>query len=355
MLFLSEKEKIQWSEYARSIFGENISPGSFTGVVRENLRSAFDFYAGTFLAARGKNRLAVEWLRVGALNEEEGLFSSTFLLGFLERHNGELRMPALPFEDPKRFIHFAGVPDMKKAREKFIQVAGHTLPTFTKPVSFMDIGCGDGALTVRLLTHLLEIGRIGELQEVLLIDPSEAMMNLAKKNISESFPDTLVRTENCRVQDFSCRINHHFDIAVSSLAYHHMPAEDKKTSISQLKPWINHFLLFELDANNDLPELFSPELALSVYQSYGRIIDFVYAHDAPVDVVTDCVDSFLMTELVSMMTQARGERTDYHMLRNQWNDLFYSHLGPEFTIQCDSNCYADEYIALFTMHYGRGE
>ena len=150
MLFLSEKEKKQWSEYARSIFGENISPGSFTGVVRENLQSAFDFYAGTFLAARGKNRLAVEWLRAGALNEEEGLFSSTFLLGFLERHNGELRMPALPFEDPKRFIHFAGVPDMKKAREKFIQVAGHTLPTFTKPVSFMDIGCGDGALTVRL-------------------------------------------------------------------------------------------------------------------------------------------------------------------------------------------------------------
>ena len=355
MLFLSENEKKQWAEFSRDILKENIPPGSFNGDVRENLKSAFHFYAGTLLAARGKNRLAVEWLRSGALNEEDGLFSSTFLLGFLERHNGELIMPALAFEDPRPFIHFANVPVMMKARTNFIRQAGHTLPRFTTPVSFMDIGCGDGALTVRLLSHLLDIGRIDELREVLLVDPSESMINLAKKTVTDTFPGTLVRTENCRIQDFSCRIDHRFDIALSSLAYHHMPTVDKRTYISQLKPWINHFLLFELDANNDSPELYSPELALSVYQSYGRIIDFVYAHDAPVDVVTDCVDSFLMTELVSIMTQKRGVRTDYHMLRSQWNDLFSSQLGPEFTIRCDSTCYADEYIALFTMHYGRGE
>jgi hypothetical protein len=110
-----------------------------------------------------------------------------------------------------------------------------------------------------------------------------------------------------------------------------------------------------MDANNDTPELYSPDLAFSVYQSYGRIIDFVYAHDAPVEVVTDCIDSFLMTELVSILTQPRGERTDYHMLRSQWNDLFETELCPEFTMRCDSTCYADEYLALFTMHYGRGE
>ena len=169
------------------------------------------------------------------------------------------------------------------------------------------------------------------------------------------FPVSGSGTENCRIQEFSGRLHHRFDIAMSSLAYHHMPAEDKKTYISQLKPWINHFLLFEFEADNDTPELYSPDLALSVYQSYGRLIDFVYSHDAPVEVVTDCVDSFLMTELISIMTQARGERTDYHMLRRQWHDLFHSQLGPEFTIRCDSTCYADEYSAFFTMHYGRGQ
>ena len=110
-----------------------------------------------------------------------------------------------------------------------------------------------------------------------------------------------------------------------------------------------------MDANNDTPECSSPELALSVYQSYGRIMDFVYAHDAPVDVVTDCIDAFLMTEVISILTEPRGVRTDYHMLRTQWHDLFSAVLCPEFSLRSDSACYADEYMTLFTMHYGGDE
>jgi hypothetical protein len=181
------------------------------------------------------------------------------------------------------------------------------------------------------------------------------MIALAEKTVGDAFPGIPVTTENARIQDCSAGICHHYDIAFSSLAYHHMPVEDKRVHLARLKPWIDHFVLFEMDADNDTPELFSPDLALSVYQSYGRIIDFVFAHDAPLDVVTDCVDSFLMTELVSILTQPRGERTDYHMLRTQWNDLFRTVLGPEFQLWCDSACYADEHMALFTMHYGRGE
>ena len=219
----------------------------------------------------------------------------------------------------------------------------------------MDIGCGDGALTVMLLQHLRDTGKVNQFAEILLVDSSPAMISLAQKTVSEAFPDVHITTENARIQDCSATIDHHYDIAISSLAYHHMPVEDKDIHLAQLKPWIDHFILFEMDANNDTPELYSPDLAFSVYQSYGRIMDFVYAHDAPVDVVTDCIDSFLMTEVVSILTQPRGIRTDYHMLRSQWNDLFRRGLGPEFTLRCDSTCYADEYMMLFTMHYGKGE
>ena len=355
MLFLSESEIKQWVHHAREIVKRRISCDQFDGGIRSNLQSAFYFYIGTILAAQGHKDLATGWLKAGTMNEEDGLFSSTFLLGFLERHNGNLVIPAVAFKDPRPFIHFAHVPAMETARSNFVRQAGHTLPGFPGPVSFMDIGCGDGALTVRLLTHLQETGKIGTIQDVLLIDPSEAMIALAKKTVADAFPGVRISTEHSRILDFSGKLHHRYDIAMSSLAYHHMPAEDKKTCLARIKPWVDHFLLFELDANNDFPELYSPELALSVYQSYGRIIDFVYAHDAPVDVVTDCVDSFLMTELVSLMTQPRGVRSDYHMLRNQWHDLFKSQLGPEFTLRCDSTAYADEYIALFTMHYGKGE
>ena len=120
-----------------------------------------------------------------------------------------------------------------------------------------------------------------------------------------------------------------------------------------MKPWIDHFLLFELDANHDTPDLFSPELAFSLYQSYGRIIHNAFSDDTPLEVAVDSVDSFLMTELVSMLTEPRGVRTDYHMLRSQWHSLFQEVLCPEFSLRCDSSAYADEYVTLFTMHYGR--
>jgi len=244
---------------------------------------------------------------------------------------------------------------MKTARGNFIRQCGHTLPRFTGPLRFMDIGCGDGALTASILMHLIETGKVQEIGEVLLIDPSSAMLALARKNITGVFPDAAVVTANARMEEFSGSIDRRYDIAMSSLAYHHMPVEKKRIHLARLKPWIDHFLLFELDGNHDRPEVASPDLAISLYQTYGRIIDFVFSHDAPVDVAINCVDSFLMTELVSLLTQPRGVRTDYHMLRSEWQDIFGTQLGPEFSLRCDSACYADEYLTLFTLHYGRDD
>ena len=355
MLFLSEQEKREWAGYACEIIKNGAEPCMYKDRIRANLFSAFCYFIGTTLTARGDARRSIKWLEEGAFREEEGLFSSTFLLGFLQRHNGKMIAPAVAFTDPRPFIHFAGVPVMKDARSRFVRQCSHTLPAFEKPVRFMDIGCGDGALTVMLLQHFLDTGKVNQLDEILLVDSSPAMICLAQKAVSEAFPNVHITTENARIQDCSATIDHHYDIAMSSLAYHHMPVEDKEIHLARLKPWIDHFLLFEMDANNDTPELYSPDLAFSVYQSYGRIMDFVYAHDAPVDVVTDCIDSFLMTEVVSILTEPRRIRTDYHMLRSQWNDLFRTGLGHEFTLRCDSACYADEYMTLFTMHYGRGK
>jgi SAM-dependent methyltransferase len=355
MLFLSAQEKNQWARYAKEIVETDKKPVAYESKIRKNLFSAFCFYIGTLLAAQGHDRRCNEWLEAGTMCEEDGLFSSTFLMGFLQRHNGKMSKPAVAFEDPRPFVHFTNVPIMKDARKQLVHQCAHTLPSFDKPVRFMDIGCGDGALTVMLLSHLLESGKVNQISEIHLVDPSPAMIALAEKTVGDAFPGIPITTENARIQDCSAGICHHYDIAFSSLACHHMPIEDKRVHLARLKPWIDHFVLFEMDANNDTPDLFSPDLAFSVYQSYGRIIDFVFAHDAQIDVVTDCVDSFLMTEVVSILTQPRGERTDYHMLRSQWNDLFKTVLGPEFVLQCDSACYADEYMALFTMHYGRGE
>ena len=123
--------------------------------------------------------------------------------------------------------------------------------------------------------------------------------------------------------------------------------------LRRLRDKTDHFVLFELNADNDFPEQYSPELIFSIYQSYGRIIDFVFAHDAPLQTAQACVDNFLMTEVASMLTKPRGVRSDYHMLRLQWHDLFRKTLCPEFMCLGDATCYSDEYMDLFMLHYGR--
>lgn len=353
MLFLSPTDSVRWRSLAKRIENSEITPASCKGLVRRNLLPAFFFYAGTRLAVYGRMEEAAEWLEAGAMLEDEDLFSSTYLLGFLERQKS-FTIPAPPFEDPRPFIHFAGVPVVKESRARFVSQAVHSLPDLHHPLRLMDIGCGNGALTADLLCALLESGRTEKIGEVFLIDSSPAMVDLASRTLEQAFPGIPITAIHGRIQDISGQIPGSCDIALSSLAFHHMPLEVKRAQLARLKSRIDHFLLFELDANNDLPERCSPELALSVYQSYGRIIQFVFSHDAPVDVAIPCVDLFLMSELISLLTLPRGIRSDYHMRKIQWDTLFEETLGPEFTLRCDSPCYADEYITLFTMHYGRG-
>jgi SAM-dependent methyltransferase len=355
MLFLSETEKREWAEYADEILSSFPVPGTFDTRIRKNLIPAFHFYIGAILAAKGFGRQGIVWLETGALIEEKTLPCCALLRGFLIRHNYRMVKPAIVFKDPRPFIHFASVPGMTGARQQFIWQCGHSLPQFKEPVRFMDIGCGDGALTAALLLHLADSGKIPGIAEILLIDPSPAMTAMAETTVRTAFPNARITVENGPIQDFSGSIDRKYDIAVSSFAYHHMPLEEKRIHLFRLKPWIDHFILFDMEANNDTPEQFTPEIALSVYQSYGRIMDFVCSNDAPEELINDCMDSFLMAEVISILTEPRGTRSDYHMLRRQWNDLFSEVLGPEFSPLCDSAAYSDEYMAIITIHYGRGQ
>ena len=354
MLFLSTLEKAQWTEFGRDIAKRGLASADFRGDVRANLLPAFRFYIGALLTATGQDKLGRTWIASGTLSEEDGLFFNAYLTGFLQRHQNCLKMPEQVFADPRPYVHFTTVPIMQKSRACFLRQCGHTLPKIKHPFRLMDIGCGDGSLTVALLNHLKAVGKIGEIGEVLLVDPSPSMLALAKETVGKAIPSACTKTLNHRIEQVAGKLNARCDMALCSLSYHHMPYEQKVIHLKELKPWIDHLVLFELDANHDFSELQSPELAISLYQSYGRMIDFVFSHDAPIKVAQACVDRFLMTEAVSLLTERRGDRNDYHMLRTQWHGLFEQTLAPEFPCLCDSPCYADEYFSLFTIHYGRG-
>ncbi|MCQ1539456.1 class I SAM-dependent methyltransferase [Methanocalculus taiwanensis] len=357
MLFLSPQESAVWSRLADGILNDGGTPGSVTeslaDQIRPNLLPVFCYFIGTLLMAEGSEEAGFRWLLEAARLEGDEPFSATQLVGFLERHDRRLAMPYVVFFDPHAFLLFAKNPVMQAAREIHVTECAASLPHFPRPFSMMDLGCGDGALTVALLQKLRECGRIDEIEEIFLIDSSTAMVELAAKTVSEAFPDVRISKENCRIQDCTGRIHRHFDLATSSLAYHHMPYEEKRLHLSRLRHRIDHFILFEMDADNDRPEIYSPDLALAVYQSYGSIINSILSQDAPIELAITCVDQFLMTEVISFFTQPRGERTEYHMLQSQWLGLFAECLGGEFTLLCHSPCYMDRYTSLFCMHFGR--
>ncbi|MCK5843570.1 MAG: class I SAM-dependent methyltransferase [Victivallales bacterium] len=354
MLFLTKNEIESWRKMGEEILRDKLTPNNFNNLnLNEFHLPIFRFYAGCMLAANKLEELAKPWLSLGAIEESENLMTNAFLAAFLERQNGNFIMPAVVFEDPAPYIHFGTIPAIKTSRENLIAHSSDSLPSFSKPISYVDIGCGDGSLTIDLLTHWRDAGVFSEIKEILLVDASSAMLEKAQETLSESFPKNIINVLNDRIENVSDQITGHYDIALSSLAYHHLTWENKVTHMRKLKNHFDHILIFDLDANNDIPELGSPELAVSVYQSYGRLINNVFEHDAPVKTAQLCVDSFLMVELVSLMSEIRGTRNDYHMLRYQWHQLFQSTLGSEFTLLADTTPYADEFLDLFFVHYGK--
>jgi hypothetical protein len=106
-----------------------------------------------------------------------------------------------------------------------------------------------------------------------------------------------------------------------------------------------------MDGDHDTPQLGSPELSLSVYQAYGGIIDDIFAHDAPVEVALGCVDLFLLAEVISLLSQPRGERTEYHMTTSQWCRLFEEETAC--SLAAEETCLAQSGVEFFGQHFSR--
>lgn len=354
MLFLTNDEINEWNA-----LGEKVLAGDFTAdgfdkaEIGERRAAMFRFYAGCLLAAKGRESEAKGWFAAGALEESEDMMTNAFTAAFLERQNDQFVMPATVFEDPAPYIHFGTTPAIKSSREKLLRHSADSLPVFKGPFSYLDIGCGDGSLTAALLTYWRDHGVFTDVKKITLLDASAGMLAKARETIEPLFGEGVVDTINGRIENITADVTGHYDVALSSLAYHHIPWDLKVDRLQTLKDHFDHFIIFELDANNDFPELFSPELAASVYQSYGRIIDFVFQHDAPIQTAEMCVDCFLMTELVSLMTELRGKRNDYHMLRRQWHELFQTVFNGDLVPMAETTPFGDEHMDLYMIHYGR--
>ena len=351
MIFLARDEAKRWHKLGNSVTAGTLTPGQRPEGVRQVLLPHFHFYAGSLLASKRRGAEGMAWFREGSLLESDENLGNAYFASFMVRQGGVLRMPEVVFADPRPYLHFTGVPAIKEARERFIVQATLSLPDFAAPFRFVDIGCGDGGLTAAFLRALREAERIGEIGCVTLVDPFPGMLELATATVTAAFPGITVVPILGRFQDVSADLPEN-DVALAALSIHHMPREERRIHLERLAPRIRHLVLFELNANHDTPELNSPELAVSIYQSYGAMVDAIFAHDASLELAEACVDRFLLAEAVSILSQPRGVRTDYHMLRGQWKEQFTEALGAEFTCLGEFTDYASDGAELIALHYG---
>ncbi|MDD2276607.1 MAG: class I SAM-dependent methyltransferase [Smithellaceae bacterium] len=350
MYYLSSDEQAVWEEHARQAMDGKLTPRSSLDGIRNALRAHFHFYMGGLLAGLGKRPEAADWFREGAL-EEDGIFNA-IMASYLERHNGRFYMPEKIFADPRDYEHFTTVPAIVGMREKFLRFASSSLPRFADPLTVLDVGCGDGSLLVLLLQRLMKTGRAQNIARAILVDSSASMMEVAEGKLRKAFPELTVDPRHGRIQEHAGELPAGIDIALLSLAYHHMPCDAKAAHLREMSGKVKHLLLMEMDGDNDTPQLGSPELAVSVYQSYGPLIDSIFAHDAPITVTQSCVDNFVMAEVISFLTEPRGRRNDYHMLRGQWERVFRENLDGHHP-RGEATVLASDGCEFFACHWGR--
>lgn len=350
MYHLAADEQILWQELGKEVITGKLTAQSSLSGIRPALRAHFHFYAGGLAAGQGEQKKAGDWFREGAL-EEDGIFNA-IMASYLERHDGRFYMPEMIFADPRHYEHFTAVPAIIDMREKFVRFASSSLPLISGPLTILDVGCGDGSLLVLLLQRLITAGRVQKIGQAILVDSSAAMLDCAAVKLQQAFPEIIIDQRHGRIQEHAAKLSADINIALLSLAYHHMPADDKAIHLREMAGLTENLLLMEMDGDNDTPQHGSPELAVSVYQSYGPLIDAIFAHDAPIAVSQGCVDNFVMAEVISFLTQPRGKRNDYHMLRGQWSQIFSENLTGHLC-RGETTVLASDGCEFFASHWGR--
>jgi SAM-dependent methyltransferase len=351
VLTLEPRDVATWNRLLPEVLSGRAEPaGPEEARLGPDQRAAFRFFAGSALAARSDPR-ATSWLGAGASLDGPELRASDYLAG-LFRRSGHLAAPESAFEDPRAYVHFATLPAMRACRDQFVSFAVDSLPEEAGSLRVLDVGCGDGGMLSDLLPALLRGGRWDEVASITLLDPSPAMISTAKARLAAEWPDARVEGRVARLEHVASALQGPFDLVVGSLSLHHMPAETKRRALAALAPAIQHLLLLELDADHDSPEVGSPALAASVHQTYGWMLAQVLGSGTP-DVALESADHFVAPELVSLLTQPRGARSEYHMRRERWIDLLAEALGPEHRPLGTRTALQTPHADLFALHVGR--
>jgi hypothetical protein len=200
-------------------------------------------------------------------------------------------------------------------------------PDLATSPTIIDIGSGNCILLVEIVNQLLSLYQLDSIQ-IVSIEQSPEMLIATQQYCQKSISIPIVFTPICgKIQEITTQqiatIDRHHPIwfVNASLSLHHMPSEIKVPTMKMIANRSKYCLISEAHYNHDLPEKDTPELIYSVTESYGFVIQDILNSTASQSDKKLCINNFLLTEAINILSKDRQERGDYHALISEWQEI----------------------------------
>ncbi|TGO02955.1 hypothetical protein PN36_15250 [Candidatus Thiomargarita nelsonii] len=284
-------------------------------------------YAGVLLARNNQVDNAIKVLRLC----QSSVFGKTLAEYLSETHSFSKRVKT--FKEAKPYDAWMQTEIYQSIRAGVLEMVKHFAkqnpPHSLDEPTIIDIGPGNGILTVEIVKQLQQVYPLRGLH-LILIEPSEEMMALAIQHCQASIPMPVQITPlcNCTLQSLTSKdqkiIQEHQPIWFinASLSLHHIPRELKVPNMEILNSISTSLLMTEIDENLEELEDGSPELIHTVNEIYSNAIQEVLnINSASVLDKKSCIDSFFLADAITVLKNIQELRVEHWISNSQWQDV----------------------------------
>ena len=284
-------------------------------------------YAGVLLARNNQVHNAIKVLR----RCQKSVFGKTLAEYLYDTQNFSKRVKT--FKEAKPYNAWIQTEIYQSIRAGVFDMIKHFStqnppPSVDKP-TIIDIGPGNGILTVEIVKQLQQLYPLRGLH-LILIEPSEEMMALAIQHCHASIPRHVHITPlcNCTLQSLTSKEQNILQeyqpiwFINASLSLHHIPTELKRLNLEMLNTLSTSLLVTEIDDNLDELEDGSPELIHTVNEIYSNAIQEVLnISSASVQDKKSCIDSFFLADAITVLKNIQELRVEHWMSISQWQKV----------------------------------
>jgi SAM-dependent methyltransferase len=186
--------------------------------------------------------------------------------------------------------------------------------------TFVDIGCGNGMLTSKIIDVLLQYAG-NQKFNVVIIDKNQAMLDLAEKRIKGSV-NLNIKTICSRLEDIDLDVlNLYLKNSILNLSsiFHEVKTKDKELFLDKYRKYFDTIIISELASDHDIVQNSSLKLSKSVYDFYsGLLYDTYFLSDITPKEAKIYSLYYLIPVALGILSNAYGDRVNYHLSKDKW-------------------------------------